>query len=288
MRTQILMLFVSFLAISLTGCLGDDKKEESKASSESSSIIAQSVSALNSAGNCNNGKDGALIYDRSTGAFYVCDDGNWTSVNLQGVKGDQGNVGPAGPTGATGPQGATGAQGPRGPTGAGAPVGFVIKDGNNVAARVIQFNTGRYSDISDGQGVLVMYDGGEILWLNTITGKFEGRPEVVFYSGANCTGTAYKRPKQDGSPDIINRIYIGKYTSGQYRHIYKITGFGTGIIQTVSRRSYIMQTSGACETASDSFDTSMSGIGPMPILQELPLSSLQDLSHLAPLTVVAE
>lgn len=280
-------------AICLMGCESKDpgstsSNDSASKDSASSSIMAQSVSALNSAGQCNPGKSGALIYDRSTSAFYVCEDSNWVAINIRGEKGDAGPQGPAGAQGSTGSAGAPGTQGPqgpRGPTGAGAPVGFVIRDGANVAARVIQFDTGRYSGVTQGQSVLVMYDGGEILWLNTITGKFEGQPEQIYYAGPNCTGAAYKRPKLDSTPDVLNRVYVGKRTNGTYHSMYKITGFTTGVVQTLSMREFSTTT---CTNTSNSFDTSLSGIGPLPTLQEMPATSFADLSNLAPLKVEAE
>lgn len=282
------------LSLILTGCLSQSDSSSSTDQSSGSSA-SPSATLLNSKSerNCSNGKNGELIYVLGENKFYACDGSDWVSISIQGAKGDKGDdgaTGATGPAGATGPQGAQGPTGPRGPTGSGAPAGLVIRDGMTVAARVIQFNTGRYSDVTSGQGVLVMYDNGEILWLNSITGKFEGRPEVIYHAGADCTGTAYKRPKMDSSPDILNRIYIGKYQWGAYHTAYKIVGFATsGVIQTLSRRVFNQSPGmGNCENGPESFDTGSPGVGPVPILQIVDLNNLRDLSRLAPLKVEAE
>jgi len=288
-RSTLLML--SLIVLGLTGCLEKQEASKSESTTESASTastMAQSVSSRDSAGKCNPGKSGALIYDRSENSFFVCEDDNWTAINIHGDKGDQGNDGPAGPSGPTGPTGPEGQRGPRGPTGTGAPAGFVIRDGANVAARVIQFNVGRESGVERGQSVLVMYDGGELLWLNTISGELDGRPEVVYYTGTLCTGVAYKRPKLDSSPDVLNRIYVGKRDNGAYQILYKVVGFAGGIVQTLSRREWnVRPGAGNCSSMPESFNTS-SSYGKMPILEEMPTNSLQDLSHLAPLKIEAE
>lgn len=291
MKTSIRqILTVSFSATFLTGCL--EKKEDTSTSKESSStpIYAQSVSTLDSNDKCNNGKDGALVYDRSSKAFYVCDAGKWTSIDIRGDKGDQGNIGAMGPAGAMGPQGPEGPQGLRGPTGAGGPSGFIIREGQNVVARVMQFNTGSNSGVTDGQGILVMYDGGEILWVNSVTGRFEGNPEMIYYSGENCTGTAYKLPKQHGSPDILNRVYVGRYgPTGVDHSMYKIVGFATSSIQVMSRRNFTTYSKfGQCEPESATFTTESTGLGFIPIVQAMPANALQDLYRLAPLKVEFE
>ena len=146
------------------------------------------------------------------------------------------------------------------------------------------------SGVAPGQSALVMYDGGELIWVNTLTGKFDGKADMVFFSGPNCTGTPYKRGLAEyGSPDVLNRIYVGKSDYGSYIAFYKAVGTATGVISTVSQRTFNQTPGmGICSEGGQAFNTSLSGVGPMVVLQQIPIDSLKDLSSVAPLKVEFE
>ena len=102
-----------------------------------------------------------------------------------GAKGDKGDNGPTGPAGATGPVGATGPAGPTGPAGG----GKNLLDGNNV-------NLGSVLS-ADQSGVTVLTSGGymiEIPWNAAFPSA------QIYYTGANCTGTAYLNHGGGGAP----------------------------------------------------------------------------------------
>ncbi len=134
-----------------------------------------------------------------------------------------------------------------------------------------------------------MYSGGEMIWLNTISGNFEGGPEIVYYAGPSCSGTPYLKSRTGPGPDVMNRVFVGKTNAGNYHTFYKIVGFESTPFTTTSYREFnTVGGMGNCTNKSTTHLTYMSGVGPIPILEEVPKTSLQDLSHLAPLKVEAD
>ena len=130
------------------------------------------------------------------------DTGNTGAAGPAGAKGDTGDrgatgaAGPAGATGDRGPAGATGANGaagpagPQGPAGPAGPAGGGIRliDGNNVTLGTVVSSTRAGATVvtSSAYQVTVNFDG-------TFT------PAQIYYTGANCTGTAYLNDGNGGT-----------------------------------------------------------------------------------------
>jgi hypothetical protein len=103
-----------------------DQEKKDKPSRAEPMQFAQVVSNVGGL-DCDEKREGLLLYSREERTFYVCLAGQFESISLkgdagpagpQGPKGDKGDTGEQGPRGATGPQGAAGAAGPQGPAGA--------------------------------------------------------------------------------------------------------------------------------------------------------------------------
>lgn len=254
-------------SLALTACLSNSS-EQSTSSAGSTDVAAEAAKSCEV--QQNNGEV-RLVCGDSSAVINV-------SGNSSGVVGPQGPQGPQGLTGAQGPQGE---QGQRGPTGAGSPSGMVIRDGSDVAARFLQYST-------SAPQVLVMYDGGETIWLNTKTGKFAQGLDVVYFSGLNCTGTAYLFGGQMEGPFALNQVYSGFNDYGVPVLHYKVTGFTSTQFTTQSRKTWNSHpNAGYCQNTSANSIYNVQ-TNPVAILQELPLSAYTDLSRLAPLKIEVE
>lgn len=200
----------------LTGCLGSKSGSSDSSSANPSSItsVAQSVSSQSALDVCNNGKEGALVYDRSQGTFYVCDSGHWTTVNLQGAQGTQGPQGATGPAGANGTSGTNGTNGTNGADGNG--MGLVLRDGSSVIK-------GWFMGFVEGMhAALLRLPNGDMIYIDVPTGKFTGGVATVYYSGTGCTGDAYVWPGSSSGTHVIGRIY--SQSSGVFTGTYNVDG----------------------------------------------------------------
>lgn len=125
-----------------------DSIEESNKSKKSSgkndaknafSLFPRAYALVTDAGDCEEDREGLLVYSKEDRSFYVCEAGSWEIIDLRGPKGDKGDkgeagingapglkgekgdtgdVGPAGPQGSVGATGPAGSQGPQGNPGA--------------------------------------------------------------------------------------------------------------------------------------------------------------------------
>ncbi|WP_217996811.1 hypothetical protein [Nocardioides jensenii] len=133
------------------------------------------------------GADGPSAYDLAVANGFSGTVPAWL-VSLVGATGPQGVTGPAGEDGATGPAGPAGPAGPPGPIGATGPAGpvgpagggTVLKDGNGAAIGKIQSVTRNSVTVLTSNGYMLA-----IGWDGSIA------PAQAYYTGANCTGTAY-------------------------------------------------------------------------------------------------
>lgn len=100
-----------------------DGEDTGTVEGSSFSLFPRAYALVADAGDCNDDREGLLVYAKSEKSFYVCESGSWAAIELKGDKGDPGVAGAVGPTGeqgvvgASGPQGATGATGPAGSQG---------------------------------------------------------------------------------------------------------------------------------------------------------------------------
>ena len=143
-----------------------EKIEESNKSKKSSgkndaknafSLFPRAYALVADAGDCEEDREGLLVYSKEDRSFYVCEAGSWGIIDLRGPKGDKGDkgevglngapglkgdkgdtgdVGPKGDTGAQGIQGTVGATGPAGSTGATGPQGLTGESGSKVGQKL--------------------------------------------------------------------------------------------------------------------------------------------------------
>lgn len=141
--------------------VASEKVEESNKGKKSSgkndaknafSLFPRAYALVADAGDCEEDREGLLVYSKEDRSFYVCEAGSWEIIDLRGPKGDKGDKGEAGingapglkgekgDTGPTGSAGATGAQGsvgPTGPAGSAGPQGEAGKDGSLIGRKLI-------------------------------------------------------------------------------------------------------------------------------------------------------
>jgi hypothetical protein len=254
------LVFLFALILTTAGC-------NESGSSDSANLNNDSAAPLGSLS-----LQGCRVISSVIGATVSCADGQADLKN--GDDGHQGQQGPQGPQGPSGPQGPQGNPGSPGPN-----ASLVIKNGNNIAAYFLQFND---SSVYPYNAVLVMYPTGEVVWVNLATGKLTGRPYLIYYTGANCTGTAYVPPRQD-MPYSLNRVFVGTNNDGSYYKFYKITGYETHFITAISEREFnTVGELASCHSRPYTLDPSLPGVGPVPIVTEV---NMTDLSALAPMVV---
>jgi hypothetical protein len=148
-------------------------------------------------------------------------------VGPQGPVGSPGPVGPRGPVGpqgTMGPPGSVGPQGPMGPAGSG---GLTALDANkNVLGTVVSLTAPVFVYLyRNGYFVQLNFDGS--LWLGPSAG-------VLYYSGANCTGTPYVQNIYNGLASAGSNFV---YYSTQNNSFYVLLGGGppvpfSGIVQS--------------------------------------------------------
>lgn len=195
--------------------------------------FAQAVTSAGSLPICDSSTE-SKVYLVLPSTLYICQNGNWSQLNLQGATGATGATGAAGAsvTGPQGPQGIQGAQGPQGiqgaagATGATGPQGpagaagsYMIKD-NVMADTIYKFVSYAYPYIIGMHSTtqeMVAYD-------------YRGYPATVgtiYYTGTGCTGTPYIDIAQ-GVPLVRNVVFIynanGKYNVNQTGNIVYKTG----------------------------------------------------------------
>jgi hypothetical protein len=119
----------------------------------------------------------------------------------QGAQGPRGSQGPIGPQGPTGPQGAAGKNGTNGTNGTNGKDGINGKDGQDGA----QGPAGAYAVKDTDGNVLgtllgattnpgtftIIRNDGTLVTVNAANGGYLLPAVPFYYSGANCTGTAY-------------------------------------------------------------------------------------------------
>ncbi len=101
-------LLVVTLIIGSASC-GKDQSTKSK---DSPAVTVDRANGMTFADDstlpaCDGSREGALVYVTNTKNFRSCGSGQWTTIDLTGVKGDKGDVGAAGPAGAVGPAAAS-------------------------------------------------------------------------------------------------------------------------------------------------------------------------------------
>lgn len=131
----------------------------------------------------------------------------------QGLQGEVGPMGPQGEQGSRGEQGLSGIQGPQGERGPqGIPgISFHLYDGSNqdlgvlISANVYD-NLKRYTTYLPSLGVLANL---EVDFRNRTVTLTAGMNGGIFFSGSNCTGTAYSRNQSGASIDWHQIIKVG-------------------------------------------------------------------------------
>lgn len=237
-------LYTILLLFLTTGCLpekGAAPKTESPSETENSNSSAKLVDALSSAGVCNPGKSGSIVYDIAQGAFFGCNGSAWTTISLTGLAGP---AGPTGATGATGPQGPAGATGPQGPTGAigssgpQGPAGRDGLDGNGLSLVLRENGVVRamlvdYPKDVEGEVFIRTPDG---LYAHlTLEGRYTGFTDDIHYTGPNCTGTGYY------SRGMLGRIYVSEDPSNNIVGYNKVVDYNPQMVSIQSVRSFSIQ-----------------------------------------------
>jgi hypothetical protein len=233
------------MAVVLSGCLPSGESQKASSSVDNSPmVLAQSVSTLNSAGQCNNGKLGALVYDLAQNAFFTCQSSGWEPVNISGEKGDRGDIGPAGAQGPAGPQGPAGRDGIDGIAAGGAP-GLVIKNGANIHAHFMAFNS-TPSSAANGTPPLLqsmtvrLASNGNVVEVDPVSGSLVGTLSQTHYTTTDCTGTAYIRYDGANVPHVPGRIYVATKFDGTPFAYWRATAMATAAERLQTIRSYMV------------------------------------------------
>ena len=292
----------------LTGCPGESNSTTSATSATStSSPTAALLAQMSSSCSVTQQTNGVTIQCGESSGF-ISNGSNigGTSVSQGSQEGQQGSQGPTGPAGSQGPpgiqgtQGAIGPQGPAGPLGAQGPSGpqgqpgtnggtgtpgLVVKNGTNVAAYLIHGNAyGRPQNEA-----LVRLPSGGMISVDTVSGKFFENYPQVYFTGANCTGTAIFWNRSDWSSSVmIGRIYAGKNS------FFQVTGFSATSITASSYEDYYSGNNyGTCSNSSQTFTVGTGTSYGFPVSTNPPalgmrISAPADLSAIAPLQFIID
>jgi hypothetical protein len=234
---------VSSICAGLVGCL-DSAKQSSQDSNnnlhtDTSQLSVVEMASVSTDKNCSNGKEGAVAYDATQNAFFVCTQGQWLSVDLRGPKGDKGDSGTAGAVGATGASGTNGQNGRDGIDGNG--VRLALRDGDTILGVLVQFQ--RSYSIN---AALVALRTGQYVYYTVDKGEPTYSASTVYYTGAGCTGDAFTGRTDDPIPTFINRVYASQteYNGVKY---YQVVGYPTRQESFLSYREYgALGTRGVC------------------------------------------
>lgn len=219
-------LIVSLLCASLVGCLDSEKQSSTSSSSSGSQANISQLSTVEMASvsndrNCSNGKEGAVAYDSSQNAFFVCTKGQWSIVDLRGPKGEKGDTGATGSAGSVGATGANGSNGRDGIDGNG--VRLSIKNGDQIIAVLVQY------EIIEGQSAaLLALPSGTYGYYTLDKGYPVGRAPQVYFTGANCTGEAYAGRSDSPGPHGLGRMYHVYSDFDEPNQYYEAIGIATG------------------------------------------------------------
>ena len=289
---------------------------------------AKVVSSFNSVSGCSTDNSGQLIYVLEDSQFYTCVGEAWEAIDLRGLRGekglqgaqgdrglagdkglrgdkgldgDKGETGDKGAMGDKGPQGDQGIQGPqgiagdkgetgdKGPTGSRGPTGgatagrFALKDASGA---VVAYYIGPSK--ASSYAADVMLTSGEIITVNTVTGKFTGEAMVyLYFSGSSdCSGTSIYTTATNG--DNLKNFMVNRIVTNGYR-FFKVVGFNTGSLHYTSKLGTTFgdpSVSHNCEATDVTWDSSSPLIGYFAELEEV--SAPSDFSALAPLVFEIE
>ncbi len=187
----------------------------------------------------------------------------WNTQGIQGPKGDKGDKGDPGEQGLKGDQGIPGQQGDKGDPGTQGPAGpqgevglqgvpgmsFHVYDGNNQDLGVlinadVYGNLKTYTTYLPSLGVLA---GFEVDFRNRTVKLTAGMNGGIFFSGSNCTGTAYSRNQSGATIDWHQIIKVGSryftYRGSPQQNVVSYS-YVESICQNTSEESsqgYVMQ-----------------------------------------------
>jgi len=92
MKSQLLLGFALFCMAAVTGCLAPNEAG-TQDHTPTSLASAKEVTVQEELSLCTPGKEGAVVYIRSSDSFFSCDSNVWVALNLKGEKGDRGETG---------------------------------------------------------------------------------------------------------------------------------------------------------------------------------------------------
>jgi hypothetical protein len=153
--------------------------------------------------------------------------------------------------------------------------GLVLKDTNGQSkAYLVQY-------APNIPYALIMLPNRDLIYINPRSGLFGVNAGEVFYTGANCTGTAYTGRSDSAGPHVINRIYVGINDSGTPTRYFHADSYAPGAISYVSYRDYMdVGRFDSCVTSSGTWNG---------LVQVTEMSTVPDsLAGLAPISFVPQ
>lgn len=255
MTLKLLLLF----SLSLTACKEEQKSEatsESTQPAESTIQVGKTVSSLSKANNCDDKSEGALVFDRSQNTFFTCLSSQWTSISLQGTKGDLGSKGDKGDAGTNGLNGNNGKDGHNGRDGTG--FGLVLRDtdgvirghymgmGREYLAYVVDQETNKIHSGIYRDTALLQLPSGDYVYVDLETGEYAGGVlNSLFFESSDCTGDAISNGSSQpldiaSEPRTAGRIFFAYDINGNIMRSFRVSEkFEATPERPVKRRSLL-------------------------------------------------